>query len=70
MSIREELTQLLDSLPDDDLAAVLNVVRRSKLPQPQPRDRSWPPAWVGSGPKGVTDMSQRVDEVLAEGFGR
>lgn len=31
---------------------------------------SWPPAWFGAIKAGRTNTAERVDELLAEGFGR
>jgi hypothetical protein len=31
---------------------------------------AWPPPWFGALTSGRTDTSSRVDELLADGFGR
>lgn len=66
---RHELHDLVDELPDDQVALVLADVRR-RLPQTE-TDRPWPPAFFGVGESndGRTDNARRVDEILAEGFG-
>lgn len=67
---RDELHHLIDELPDDQVPAVAEELRRRTLPRP-PRTQE-PFAWVGMGvaKNGRTDNAQRVDEILAEGFGR
>ncbi|MGQ0466568.1 MAG: hypothetical protein ACT4QG_14740 [Sporichthyaceae bacterium] len=66
---REELLRLVEDLPDRDVPAVLAEVRRHLDPAPEP-SAAWPPAWFGSIRSGRTDTAARVDELLAEGFGR
>ncbi len=66
---RSELHDLVDELPDDEVAPVMADVRRRLAAV---RDmRSWPPAFFGMGidRDGRTDLSESVDEILAEGFG-
>jgi hypothetical protein len=68
---RAELHELIDELPDDQLEPVIADVRR-RLPTPA-KARPWPPAFFGiieSANNGRTDNARRVDEILAEGFGR
>lgn len=67
---RDELHQLVDELPEDQVPGVIADVRRRLAPA---KLGSWPPAFFGSIDKprsGRTDVSERVDEILAEGFGR
>jgi hypothetical protein len=66
---RHELHDLVDELPEDELALVIADVRR-RLPQAK-QDRPWPPRFFGIGESkdGRTDNARRVDEALAEGFG-
>lgn len=66
---RHELHELIDALPEDQLAMVLQDVRR-RLPVDQD-ERPWPPAFFGIGESkdGRTDNARRADEILAEGFG-
>ncbi|MFT4187388.1 MAG: hypothetical protein QM621_02260 [Aeromicrobium sp.] len=67
---RSELHELIDALPDDQVASVLADVRL-RLVRPSKRERSWPPEFFGIGESqdGRTDNARRVDEILAEGFG-
>lgn len=66
---REELLRLVENLADQDVSAVLADVRRHLEPAPEPSS-TWPPPWFGSIRSGRTDTASRVDEILAEGFGR
>ncbi len=67
---RDELHHLIDSLPEEQVEQVLTDVRRRTKPRPAPSDKAF--AWIAMGPakNGRTDNAQRVDELLAEGFGR
>ncbi|MCB0910019.1 MAG: hypothetical protein KDB60_00175 [Propionibacteriaceae bacterium] len=66
---RLELHELVDALPDDQVARALADVRR-RLPATSP-DRSWPPAFFGMGidKDGRMDLSEGVDGILTGGFG-
>lgn len=66
---RHELHELVDALPDDQVAGVLAEVRR-RMPRAG-GERPWPPAFFGMGvdKDGRTDLSESVDEILAGGFG-
>lgn len=64
---RDELRDLVDELPEDQVALAIADVRR-RLPK---QERPWPPRFFGIGESkdGRTDNARRVDEILAEGFG-
>jgi hypothetical protein len=64
---RDELRRLVDELPDDQVHPALADVRRRVVPRTA---GSWPPAWFGAAAARRTDTAARVDELLAEGFGR
>ena len=64
---REELRQLVDELPDEQVPAVLAEVRLRSLPEPV---ASWPPSWFNSFASGRHDLGANHDDLLAEGFGR
>ncbi len=68
--IRAELHLLIDSLPEEQVEQVLSEVRRRTRPRTAPPDSAF--AWIGAGvaSNGRTDNATRVDELLAEGFGR
>lgn len=65
---RHELHDLVDELPEDQVALAIADVRR-RLPLAK-KERPWPPAFFGIGESkdGRTDNARRVDEILAEGF--
>jgi hypothetical protein len=64
---REELLRLVEELPEDEVPAVLDDVRRHLRAV---RDRSWPPAWFGAGEGRTTDVAARSEDLLGDGFGR
>jgi hypothetical protein len=64
---REELHRLVEQLREDKVSTALSELQRLSDEQPT---GIWPPAWFGSITAGRSDTSQRVDEILAEGFGR
>jgi hypothetical protein len=64
---RDELHRLVEQLPEDQVSAALIEVRRlADAAESSP----WPPPWFGAITAGRADISERVDELLAEGFGR
>jgi hypothetical protein len=66
---RDELRHLVERIPDSQVASALAELRRQF---DVPKNSSWPPAWFGAAisKDGRTDVSQRVDDLLAEGFGQ
>lgn len=64
---REELQQLVDELPDEQVSAVLAELRGRSLPEPV---AAWPPSWFNSFASGRHDLGANHDDLLAEGFGR
>jgi hypothetical protein len=64
---RDELRRLVEQLPDEQVLTVLAEVRRLAEAPPEV---GWPPPWFGSITTERSDTSARVDEILAEGFGR
>jgi hypothetical protein len=67
MTSKERLRELVDGLPEDQAAELLRLA--SEL-YAVPEQRHSLPAFVGIGDSGQSDVSERVDEDLAEGFGR
>lgn len=62
---RDQLHELVDDLPDDQLASATEDLRR--------RTRSYQPlSWMAMGPSrhAGTDDARRVDDILAEELGR
>jgi hypothetical protein len=62
---REELLRLVEELPEDEVPAVLDDVRRHLRAV---RDRSWPPAWFGAGEGRTTDVAARSEDLLGDGL--
>lgn len=67
---RDELHHLIDSLPEEQVEQMLADVRRRTGPRVAPGEKAF--AWIAMGPanNGRTDNATRIDELLAEGFGR
>jgi hypothetical protein len=68
---REELRQLVDELPDDKVAQVAEYARAVGA-RGSDDDSAHRDAWMAAGraTNGRTDNATRVDELLAQGFGR
>lgn len=64
---REELLRLVEDLPEDEVPIVLDDVRRHLR---LVHEQSWPPAWFSAAEGRSEDISERSEELLAEGFGR
>lgn len=65
---RDELHRLVDALPDEEVPAALADVKRHV--EPRVTDSAWPPSFFAGATAGNTDTAPRVDELLADGFGR
>jgi len=61
------LRQLVEQLPDDEVPAVLADVRRHVVLAAR---RPWPPPFFGAGRAIRSDVAERSEEILDEGFGR
>jgi hypothetical protein len=70
MTAKEQLQQLVADLGEEQASRALDLLR--PLAREVPDDRQVPrlPKFVGIGDSGRSDLSERVDELLAEGFGR
>ena len=66
MTSRDKLLELVENLPDEQVDELLRLaMERYSLPgQRQPL-----PTFVGIGDSGRSDVSERVDDFLANGFG-
>jgi len=64
---RDELRELVERLPEEQVPAVLSEARRHLT---DPDQRPWPPAFFGAGRAGRGDVAERSEELLDEGFGR
>lgn len=70
---RDELHEIVDQLPEEQVVGLLVDARRRARPVAATTERPWPPTFFGmikSAKNGRTDNARRVDEILAEGFGR
>jgi hypothetical protein len=67
---RHELYDLVEELPDDQVAPAIADLRR-RLARPEV-ERPWPPKFFGAGAAkdGRTDIASNIDAYLAEGFGQ
>lgn len=62
------MRELVEQLPDEQVPEVLSQLRSRLNVVPVPH--AWPPAWFGIARGSGEDVSERVEEILAEGFGR
>jgi hypothetical protein len=67
MTSRDKLIELVEGLPDDQAAELLELATQLYV---LPTQRRPLPAFVGIGDSGRTDVSERVDDLLGDGFGR
>jgi hypothetical protein len=70
VTTKEQLHHLVDSLADDQAERALLLLESIAVPAGAGPERRRLPASLGIGESGRTDVSQRVDELLADGFGR
>jgi hypothetical protein len=64
---REELLRLVEELPEDEVPAVLDDMRRHPSAV---KKQPWPPASFGAGKGRTTDVAARSEDLLGDGFGR
>jgi hypothetical protein len=64
---REELLRLVEELPEEEVPAVLDDVRRHLRAA---SERPLPPAWFGAGEGSADDIAARSENLLRDGFGR
>ncbi len=64
---REELLRLVEELPEEEVPAVLDAVRRRLRTADS---RAWPPAWFGASQSRTTDTAAQAEKLLENGFGR
>jgi hypothetical protein len=63
---RDELVRLARELPESEVPRAVSELRSCLH---RVAESPWPPAWFGAAPGRRRDTSERVDELLAEGFG-
>jgi hypothetical protein len=64
---RDELRRLVEQLSDEQIPTALAEVQRLAA---SGESAQWPPPWFGAVTSKRDDTSERVDELLADGFGR
>jgi hypothetical protein len=64
---REELLRLVEQVPEEEVPAVLDDVRRHLRAI---SERPWPPSWFGAGEGSADDIAARSEDLLGDGFGR
>ena len=63
--------QLVERLPDEQVpAAAADLKARLAPVTSRSAGSSWPPAWFGIAEGSAQDVSERAEEILAEGLGR
>lgn len=65
--LRDEFHQTVDQLPEDELAAILAVVRELGSVSDGPQRRSLP-SWVGMVDSGDPDFSEHSEDYLRARF--
>ncbi len=70
VTTKERLHQLVDELPDEQATRALALLEGVTASSAERVRRRVVPSSLGAGASGRTDVSERVGEVLAEGFGR
>jgi hypothetical protein len=70
VTAREQLHELVDVLDDEQATRALSVLSRLAGRVPGQRSSRRRPASLGHAGSGRSDLSERVEEILAEGFGR
>lgn len=70
VTTKERLHQLVDELPDEKAPRALALLESVTGSSRELGRRRVVPSSLGAGASARTDVSERVDEILAEGFGR
>jgi len=63
---RDELRELVEHLPEEQVPAVLSEARRRLAAV---SSRPWPPAFFAAGRAGRHDVAQQAEKLLGDGFG-
>jgi hypothetical protein len=67
MTVKERIHGLVDQFDEDHALRALVLLEELSKVSILRRPR---PAFIGAGQSGYTDLAQKTDELLAEGFGR
>ena len=70
MTAKEQLHELVEVLDDEQAVRALSVLSKLAGQVPGQRSSRRQPGSLGHAGSGRPDLSERVDEILAEGFGR
>lgn len=70
MTAKEQLQQLVAGFGEEQASRALGLLEPLAGELPDRRHSRPLPAFVGIGDSGRTDVSERADELLAEGFGQ
>jgi hypothetical protein len=65
---RDELHRLVERLPDEQIQAASGDLRARLVSSG--RGGAWPPAWFALAEGSSDDVSERVEEIIADGLGR
>jgi hypothetical protein len=65
---RDELHELVEQLPDDEVATLLARARHRA--HPVAASAPWPPTFFGSFSDERTDLGRNHEDLLADGFGQ
>ena len=70
MTAKEQLQQLVAHLGEEQASRALGLLEPLRAELPEHKEAPGLPEFVGIRDSGRSDVSERVDELLAEGFGR
>ena len=70
MTAKEQLQQLVAELGEEQASRALTLLEPLLQDGSENQEAPRLPSFVGIGDSGRSDLSERVDELLAEGFGR
>jgi hypothetical protein len=70
VTAKEQLRELIDELDEEQASRALSVLSTLAGRVPGQRVARRLPRSLGHAGSGRSDLSERVDEILAEGFGR
>jgi hypothetical protein len=70
MTAKEQLQQLVADLGEEQALRALELLGPLVQDGPEHQEAPRLPKFVGIGDSGRSDLSERVDELLVEGFGR
>jgi hypothetical protein len=70
VTAKEQLQELVAHLGEEQASRALRLLEALTEELPEYEQASSLPRFVGIGDSGRSDISEHVDELLAEGFGR